>query len=113
MDPGYTFGKSLELKLAIGDKVHHETYKNVDQFGGELRYFSDCILENRAPEPDAEEGLADSRVLEGILAAVKSHGPVTLPPFTRTKRIDPDRQLQELRPRKPDELIHAASPSRT
>ncbi|HEY4240657.1 MAG TPA: Gfo/Idh/MocA family oxidoreductase [Kofleriaceae bacterium] len=112
MDPGFTYGKPLELHVSHDGEAAHERHRNVDQFGGELRYFSECILEGRDPEPDAEEGFADMRVLEGVLAAVKTGAPVLLPPFQRVRRIDPAGQLQELRPRKPKPLVHAASPTR-
>lgn len=104
MNPGFTYGKSLA--------IDGEDFKNVDQFGGELRYFSDCILTGRDPEPDAEEGFADLRVIDGIFAALKSGGSVILPPFTRTKRIDPATQGQELRMQKPKHLVNAASPTK-
>jgi len=35
----------------------------IRQFGAETAYFSDCILQDRDPEPDGEEGLLDVRVI--------------------------------------------------
>jgi predicted dehydrogenase len=40
-----------------------------DQFAPELVHFSQCILEDRDPEPAGEEGLADVRILEAILVS--------------------------------------------
>ena len=37
-----------------------------------MKYFSDCILNGTNPEADGEEGYADVRILEGVLAALKS-----------------------------------------
>ena len=71
MRPGYTYGKSLEHFLTIGEKKDNDSYKNTDQFGGEMKYFSDCILNDLDPEPDAEEGLADVRVLEAIQRSLR------------------------------------------
>ena len=51
------------------------------------------------------------RVVEGVLAAVKTGAPVLLPPFERIRRIDPVGQLQALRPRKAKLLVNAASPT--
>ena len=64
-----------------------QDFKNTDHFGGELKYLSDCVLNGTDPEPDGKEEYADVRVLEGVLAALKSGGAVQLPPFTRPKRI--------------------------
>ncbi|MBE7209691.1 MAG: Gfo/Idh/MocA family oxidoreductase [Gluconacetobacter diazotrophicus] len=110
LNPSYMFGAPLEHYTAIGESKGHDSFKSTDHFGGELRYFSECILENRDPEPDAEEGLADVRVLDGIAEAVRTGGPVTLPPFTRTRRIDPA-HAQTLSAKKPPELVNVSSPA--
>ena len=110
MDPAYGFGDAMEQRVTIGETKSHESFKPTDQFGGEMRYFSDCILEDRDPEPDAEEGLADLRVIEGVLEALETRGPVTLPPFVRSRRISAE-QEQTLSPIKEPKLVHAASPT--
>ena len=112
LDPAYGFGTSLEQFVTIGETQSHESFKATDQFGGELRYFSDCILNDIAPEPDAEEGLADVRVIEGIMQAMKTGGSVTLEPFTRTKRIDTKAQLQTLAAVKSPEPVNASNPAK-
>jgi predicted dehydrogenase len=111
VQPGSTYGKSLEHFLTIGEKKDNITYKNTDHFGGEMKYFSDCILQEIDPEPDAEEGLADVRVLEAIQRSLKTGEVQTLPPFARSKRIDPD-QVVRLGALKPPEPVHASSPDR-
>ncbi len=112
LDPCYSFGKPLEQTVAIKDDKSKESFKNTDHFGGELKYFSDCILNNRVPEPDGEEGMADMRVLVGILEALKTGGSVKLPPFTRTKRIDTEAQKQTLGAVSTPELVNAKNPSK-
>jgi len=111
VQPGYIYGKSLEHSLTIGEKKDNITYKNTDHFGGEMKYFSDCILHEIDPEPDAEEGLADVRVLEAIQRSLKTGEVQTLPPFVRSKHIDPD-QVVRLGALKPPEPVHASSPDR-
>jgi predicted dehydrogenase len=111
VQPGYTYGKALEHYITLGDKEDKVSYKNTDQFGSQMKYFSDCILNGIDPEPDAEEGLADVRVLEAIERSIKTGEVQKLPPFTRTKRIDPD-QVVRLSPVKPPEPVHASSPDR-
>ncbi len=111
MSPAYGFQSGIEQNLTIGDKQSHEKFKHTDHFGGEMRYFSDCILNDRDPEPDAEEGLSDLRVIEGIVMAMKTGGRVELPPFTRTRRIDPESQRQTLSAVTPPEQVKAKSPT--
>ena len=110
VNPGYTYGKPLEQVVTLGEKKTHRSFRNTDQFGGEMRYFSDCILNDRAPEPDAEEGYADVRVFDGILRAIASGGPVTLEPFARTRRIDTAAQRQMLFATRSPDLVNTASP---
>ena len=112
LDPAYMFGQALEQTTAIGEKKSKESFKNTDHFGGELKYFSNCILNNLDIEPDAEEGFADVRVLEGIMQALDSGKSVTLPPFTRTKRIDPETQQETLSAVSTPDLVEASNPSR-
>jgi predicted dehydrogenase len=112
MSPGYMYGKSLEQEMTLGQKKAEKSFQNTDHFGGEMKYFSDCILNGTDPEPDAEEGYADVRVLEGILQALKTGAPQTLEPFTRSKRIDPSSQKETLRAQSSPELVHASSPGK-
>lgn len=112
LDPAFTYGEPIEQFVTIDGKKSHEAFAATDQFGGELHYFSDCILEGRDPEPDAEEGLADLRVIDGVLAALASGRAQPLEPFERTRRIDPETQVRKLSPKKPPEPVHAKSPVR-
>lgn len=112
MNPGYIYGKPLEQKTAIGEKKDQDSFKNTDHFGGEMKYFSDCILNNVDPEPDGEEGYADVRVLEAVLRALKSGSPQQLEPFTRSKRIDTSTQKETLRAQSAPDLVHAENPGR-
>lgn len=113
MSPAYGFGDPLEQNRTVGEKKSHESFKKTDQFGGEMKYFSDCILHDREVEPDGEEGIADLRVIEGIVEALKTGKSVTLPPFVRTRRIDPEAQLQTLSYKSPPkEEVNASSPTR-
>ena len=112
MMPAFGYKAAHQETLVAGGDSDPDTYGRVDQFGGEMAYFSDCILNDRDPEPDGEEGLADLRVIEGIWEAIRTGGEVTLPPFAHTRRIDPDDQERKLRPRNPPEEVNASSPAK-
>jgi predicted dehydrogenase len=112
MNPGYMYGKPLEQSITIGESKSQKSFKNTDHFGGEMRYFSDCILNNTDPEPDGEEGYADVRVLEGVLRALESGAPQKLEPFTRSKRIDPSSQRETLSAQKSPELVNTSNPGK-
>ena len=111
MNPGYMFGMALEQRTVIGQTKSHQSFKATDQFGGQMMYFSGCILDDRDPEPDGEEGLADARGLAASLEARRTGQPQHLPPFARARRIDTEAQRTTLSPRKPPELVNASTPS--
>jgi predicted dehydrogenase len=112
LNPAYTFGKALAQTVTLGEKKEEQSFKNTDHFGGELKYFSECILNDENPEPNGEEGFADVRVLEGIMAALESGKAITLSPFERSRRIDTKRQRITLRAVSTPELVHAGNPGR-
>lgn len=112
MSPGFMYGESLQQEITVGPNKDQKTFKNTDHFGGEMKYFSNCILNGTDPEPDGEEGYADVRVLEAVLTALKERKPQRLEPFTRSKRIDPSSQKQSLIAQSSPELVHASSPGK-
>ncbi len=112
LDPCYMFGKPLEQTLAIGEDKKKSSFKSTDHFGGEMKYFSACILNNTEVEPDGEEGFADVRVLEGVIEALETGKSVTLAPFTRTKRMDTEKQLVKLGAVSTPELVNASNPGK-
>ncbi len=112
LDPSYTFGKPLEQTVSLKEKKSKESFKNTDHFGGEMKYFSKCILNNEEVEPDGEEGFADVRVLEGILQALESGSAVKLEPLVRSKRIDPASQKETLGAVSSPDPVHADNPGK-
>jgi hypothetical protein len=96
--------------LTVGTRTGERAFPKTNQFGAEAKYFSDCILENREPEPDGEEGLADVRVLLAIEEALESGMPK--PITSRSERkVHPGRdQIVRLPPVRSEELIGAAAP---
>ena len=80
ISPGFTWQQGLTHTLTVGEKQTTKTYGKSDHFGGETKYFSDCVLDGKDPEPDGGEGLADVRVIKAIEESLKTGQPVTLPP---------------------------------
>ncbi len=99
--PCFMFGPKVGISYtettAEGSKVHK--FDPVEQFGNETQYFSDCILQDRQPEADAEEGYLDMRVLDAVERSLQTGDAVTLEPRSRDRRIDADQALH-LKPAK-------------
>ena len=107
--PGYTWQKGLTHKLTVGEKESDKTYGRSDHFGGETQYFSDCVLDDKHPEPDGEEGLADILVIQAIEESMDTGRPVAVKPLIR-KRWPTREQIVKLSPVKPGEMVNAAPP---
>lgn len=67
------------------------------------------MLDDKHPEPDGEEGLADVRVIEAIEKSLETGQPQTLGPFTRKQRPTRE-QIVKLGAVRPGEMVHAAPP---
>ncbi len=110
-NPAYMYGKPIEYVLKMNTKEKEESFKNTDHFGGEMKYFSDCILSNSNPQADGYEGWADVRVIEAIVRSLHSGKFETVAAGPVPCRIDPD-QEQTLSAVKPPEMVHASNPAR-
>jgi len=91
----YEFRGSMTMKIVRGGQTEEQTFEEVDQFAGEIGYFSNCILQDKVPEPSGIEGLQDVRIVEAIYRSGRDGRPVTLP---RLARVDaPPAPEQEMR----------------
>lgn len=86
LDPAYEYAQGLESTVNIGDRKHKRQFSKRDQFAAELEYFSQCILDNRTPEPSGEEGLVDVRIIEAMLRSIKGGRWVDISPTSRRQR---------------------------
>ena len=108
--PAYQVGAAMEHVTTVNKKKSSESFKKTDHFGGELKYFSDCILEDREPEADGEEGLLDVRVLAAIERALQTGQVQKLEPVYRKKR-PVGTQVEKLGAVEEPKLIGAKKPS--
>jgi predicted dehydrogenase len=110
VQPAFEYAEGNSYHLTIDGKTKSKTFKKRDQFAPELLYFSECILKDIEPEPSAEEGICDVRILEAILESARTRKPVTLRPFQRSRRPDMSQEIERPAIRKPD-VVNAPSPS--
>jgi len=90
LDPGFRFETATKLRLRRDGKTIETQYPQIDHFGAQVAYFSDCITAGSPPEADGEEGLADMRALIAIERAVSTGRPqpISSPPRTRHPTLD-------------------------
>ena len=78
MDPAYEYVGELRQHVVLNGKSRSRRYGDRDQFAPELLYFSDCILNDRDPEPSGLEGLIDVAIVEALYRSAKTGRPVSL-----------------------------------
>lgn len=110
VEPAFEYSDKVEYHLTLEGKTSSTKFGKRDQFAPELEYFSRCILQDRQPEPDAEEAIDDLRVIEAILRSAQTASPVALAPRRRTRRPSMAQESSERTVGK-QETIHAPSPS--
>jgi predicted dehydrogenase len=81
--PAYRHDVASRLVLCRQGRQEELTFEPTDQFAAELAYFSDCILNERHPEPSGIDGLQDVRIVEAIYRSARDGRPVTLPRLAR------------------------------
>ena len=108
--PAYGVVAQMKHVLTVGEDKSEKTFEKTDHFGGELKYFSNCVLEGKHPEADGEEGLLDVRILEAVEKALETGLPQTLAPRTRTRRPTAD-QEETLSSVKQPKLVDSHKPS--
>ena len=101
VEPAYEYAEGLEYELTIDGKTTRKRIGKRDQFAPQLLYFSDCILNNREPEPSGEEGMQDVRIVQALYKSAKTGRAVTIPPFTKTKRPSGRQRISRPGVRKP------------
>ena len=109
-EPGFDFMAPLQFRLTTASGTEERRFPHTDQFGGELRHFSACILEGREPQPDGEEGLADVRAVLAIQDSLRTGRPVAVEPVRRPRTPQPDQVATLPFVMEPD-LVNAAPPS--
>jgi len=110
--PAYGFGEGVAIsyRAIIDGESQEHRHPVVDHFGGETQYFSQCILDDRQPEADGDEGWRDVRVLAAIERALQTGQPQRLEPLPSRPGIQFD-QARRLPLAKVPEYINTDEPN--
>jgi len=92
-DPAFEFQPGLGYRLIRGDEVTTVETEPRDQVAPELLYFSDCVLNDEAPEPSGREGLADVRIIEALHRSAREGRAIDLEPMEPAKRPGPEQVI--------------------
>jgi predicted dehydrogenase len=110
LDPAYSYAADTRLKVTAEENTNERIFPKHDQFAPELIYFSDCILNNREPEPSGEEALIDVQIVQAAYRSSESGRAVPIDAPHRRIRPEPEQQIHRP-PVETPELVNARMPS--
>jgi predicted dehydrogenase len=110
LEPAYEYAVALQHRLTIDGERKERRFAKRDQFAPELLYFSDCVLKNHDPEPGADEGLADVRVIRALYRSAQTGQPVELAPYEKRERQSLEQEIRRPPIDKPH-TVHTQAPS--
>lgn len=110
LDPAYAWDQELKYALTINGETQEKTFPLHSQLAAEFTYFSDCILQNKDPEPSGKEGLIDVRIIQALHQSIEQGQPIPLELPTRSHRPTPAQTVKRPSAQEKPDLVHASSP---
>jgi len=111
VDPAYEYAEGLAYEITVGGKTTRKRLGARDQFAPELLHFSDCVLNDRQPEPSGEDGLQDVRIVQALYESAETGRPIAIPPYRDAKRPSAKQRIVRPKVAKP-RLVKVRSASR-
>lgn len=111
VEPAFEHREALKYWVTADGKTREVEGKVTDQFGPELEYFAQCVLDDEEPGPNGEEGLQDVRIIEAIYASADAGRAMPIPPFEPHRRPSLDQQITKPALGEVD-LVNTESPSK-
>ena len=104
----YSFRGERVIRITRDGKQDEERFEETDQFGPQLVHLSDCILEDRQPEPSGREGLVDVAIIEALYRSIEEGRAVEID-VKAARRPEPDNAIERPAVEEP-ELVNADEP---
>jgi glucose-fructose oxidoreductase len=93
--PAFEFDETLVHHLSREGEMKEERFPRRDQVAPEILHFSNCIIEDRQPEPSGKEGLADVQVIEALYRSARTGKPVALDVAEPDERPSLEQEVQQ------------------
>ena len=117
VEPAYAWQGELKHYLTINGETQERTFEDHDQLAAEFIYFSDCILQDKNPEPSGTEGLIDVSIIQALYKSIETRQPVQIETRDacggklRHQRPTSAQTIQRPPVEETPDMIHAAAPS--
>ncbi|HEY5894648.1 MAG TPA: Gfo/Idh/MocA family oxidoreductase [Chthoniobacterales bacterium] len=108
--PAYTYSGPLTWFKKTNNRVEEVIFPAGDQFAGELTYFSDCLLNDKRPEPSGAEGVADVRIINALYESARDGRAIKIGAAEKTDRPDARQEIKHPPFKAPPKLVAAEAP---
>ncbi len=107
----YSTYSEIKHTLTIDNDKQEQSFASYDQMAAQFVYFSDCILQDKQPEPCGQEGLIDMQIIRSLDQSIETGGFVKLSPHSPKQRPTADQTIQRPATQKWPDTVHVADPS--
>ncbi|WP_404786621.1 Gfo/Idh/MocA family oxidoreductase [Altericista sp. CCNU0014] len=111
VEPAYAGSGEIKHYLTVNGDTQERSFGGRDQLAAEFVYFSDCILQDRQPEPSGQEGSIDVRIIQALYKSIETGRFVQLQPMQRDRRPDLSQSIDRPPLEQEPEMVRAAGPS--
>ena len=113
VEPAYAMEAHIKHVLSLeGEPKQEHSFDPHDQLAAVFLYFSDCILNDKEPEPSGQEGLIDIKIIRALAESIQTGTFVSLEWIEQRQHRPTVTQTIERPPLKEyPELIQAADPA--
>jgi predicted dehydrogenase len=111
VEPAYSSQGEIKHTLSIEGDKQERSFEDRDQLAAVFVYFSDCILQDKEPEPSGQEGLIDVKIIRALHNSIETGGFVSLDDLEQREHRPNAAQTIEIKAsQQKQELVHAADP---
>ncbi|MFM7425230.1 MAG: Gfo/Idh/MocA family oxidoreductase [Elainella sp.] len=111
LDPAYTWQGGISHTLTIEGEKQEQEFEEHDQLAAEFIYFSDCILQDKQPEPSGQEGLIDVQIIQTLYQSIQQGRPLPINLPERSHRPSTQQMINQPANQANPDLVKAAEPS--
>lgn len=109
VDQAYHHNTGSVQTIEIDGNKEEKDFPKQDQFAAELLYFSQCVLENKEPEPSGKEGWIDVHIIRSLYQSAQRGTAVKLNSFPKRRRPSKRQMIKRPAVKEPP-LVHAQGP---
>lgn len=96
LERAFEYTRPMILKIYANKKIISRKFFKLDQFAQEIMHFSDCLLGNKTPKSQIDDGAKDLRIIEALLLSLDLASPISLDELSKNSSLSQISKKQKL-----------------